>query len=73
MMNLLFLSQEQQTVNPFVIYNPRYSELRECVSGAVYGKQFQQLTESIRVGVASKLQIITSRLWPGIKYTYCSI
>ena len=47
------LSQEQQTIDPFMIYNPLYSVLRECVSGAVYGKQFQQLTESTRVGVAS--------------------
>jgi len=47
------LSQEQQTVDPFVIYNPLYSVLRECVSGAVYGKQFQQLMESTRVGIAS--------------------
>ena len=47
------LSQEQQTIDPFMIYNPLYSVLREHVSGAVYGKQFQQLTESTRVGVAS--------------------
>lgn len=36
-------------IDPFVIYNPIYSDLRECVSGAIYGKQLQQLTESVEV------------------------
>jgi len=40
-------------IDPFAIYNPLYLVLRECVSEAVYGKQFQQLTESTRVSVAS--------------------
>ena len=48
---MIILSQEHQTVDPFVIYNPLYSVLRECVSGAVYGKRFQQLTEHTRVTV----------------------
>ena len=47
------LSQEQQTVDPFVIYNPLYSILRECVNEAMYGKQFQQLKKSTKVGAAS--------------------
>lgn len=36
-------------IDPFVIYNPIYSDLRECVNEAMYGKQLQLLTESIEV------------------------
>ena len=36
-------------IDPFVIYNPIYSVLREGVSEAMYGKQLQLLTESIEV------------------------
>jgi len=49
-MHVCIQSQEQQTLDLFVIYNPLYSVLKECMSGAVYRKQFQQLTESTRVG-----------------------
>lgn len=42
-------------VDPFVIYNPLYSVLRECVGGAMYGKQLQQLTESTEVETATYL------------------
>ena len=45
-------------VDPFVIYDPLYSDLRECVSGAMYGKQLQQLTESTEVETASGLYSI---------------
>ena len=38
-------------VDPFVIYNPLYSVLRECVSGVLYGKQQKQLNESTKVEV----------------------
>ena len=45
-------------IDPFVIYNPLYLVLRECMNGAIYGKQFQQLTEFTRVGVAIVTQYV---------------
>ena len=53
-------------VDPFVIYNLLYSNLRECVSGAVYGKQMQQLKESTEV--ETTIVDPTARV---VRGTYC--
>jgi len=58
-----------------MIYNPLYSVLRECVSGAVYGKQFQQLTESTSVGVASNTiytEYMVEEYHTRLQFTSCS-
>ena len=43
------LSQEK-TVDPFVMYNPVYSPLREVVNAAAYGKAFDRLVQTTEVG-----------------------
>ena len=65
-------------VDPFVIYNSLYSVLRECVSGAMYGKQLQQLTESTEVETAIgyfnwvKVIYCIARHFCGCKFSYKS-
>ena len=44
-----FFSQEEKTLDPFVIHNPTYSPLREGMTTAAYGRDYKALEDSSAV------------------------
>ncbi len=45
----MFLLQDDKLFDPFVIYNPQYAKLRDCVADAVCFENFDDLTAATEV------------------------
>ena len=43
------VTQEQKSLDPFVMYNTTYTTVREEMSAAAYGRDYKQLKEHIEV------------------------
>ena len=43
------LKQEKKTLDPFVMYNPAYATIREEMSVAAYGRDYEELEQHIAV------------------------
>lgn len=48
------ISQDEKSIDPFVIYNPTYSTLREAVYAAAFENTYDELNETMEVSFLSE-------------------